>query len=170
MKNSQNKNKYIILKFLILVLAVTLVVKYAGTSSRGSVAGAFEWEKEVNVYFIDRQIAETTSCEATVVVKRKVPNAETLGPGAIDMLIKGLSKKESGSYSTAVNSNTLLQKFEIKNGVAYVDFNLSLNNDVTGSCMAVAIRSQIEKTLTDLPDINSVVISVNGETEGILEP
>ena len=167
----ERNNKYKILEFLILVLAVVLIVKYAGTSSsRGSVAGAFEWEKEANVYFIDRQIAETTSCEATVVVKRKVPNAETLGPGAIDMLIKGLSKKESGSYSTAVNSNTLLQKFEIKNGVAYVDFNLSLNNDVTGSCMAVAIRSQIEKTLTDLPDINSVVISVNGETEGILEP
>ena len=167
----ERNNKYKILEFLILVLAVVLIVKYAGTSSsRGSVAGAFEWEKEINVYFIDSQALETSSCEATVALQRKVPNAETLGPGAIDMLIKGLSKKESGSYSTAVNSNTLLQKFEIKNGVAYVDFNLSLNNDVTGSCMAVAIRSQIEKTLTDLPDINSVVISVNGETQGILEP
>lgn len=169
MKNSQNKNKYIILKFLILVLAVTLVVKYAGTSSRGSVAGAFEWEKEVNVYFIDRQIAETTSCEATVVVKRKVPNAETLGPGVLDALIKGLSSKESRSLYTSIDPAILLQKFEIKNKVAFVDFS-SLGQNIDGSCKVIAIRSQIEKTLTDLPDINSVVISVNGETEGILEP
>ncbi|MEK7063031.1 MAG: GerMN domain-containing protein [Patescibacteria group bacterium] len=164
------KNKYKILEFLILVLAVVLIVKYAGTSSsRGSVAGAFEWEKEANVYFIDRQIAETTSCEATVVVKRKVPNAETLGPGVLDALIKGLSSKESRSLYTSIDPAILLQKFEIKNKVAFVDFS-SLGQNIGGSCKVIAIRSQIEKTLTDLPDINSVVISVNGETEGILEP
>ena len=166
----ERNNKYKILEFLILVLAVVLIVKYAGTSSsRGSVAGAFEWEKEANVYFIDRQIAETTSCEATVVVKRKVPNAETLGPGVLDALIKGLSSKESRSLYTSIDPAILLQKFEIKNKVAFVDFS-SLGQNIDGSCKVIAIRSQIEKTLTDLPDINSVVISVNGETEGILEP
>jgi predicted rRNA methylase YqxC with S4 and FtsJ domains len=32
------------------------------------------------------------------------------------------------------------------------------------------VKAQIEKTLTDLSDIDNVVISINGQTEGILEP
>lgn len=167
----QQSNKYKILEFLILVLAIALVVKYAGTSStRGTVAGAFEWEKEVNVYFVDAEKAKTSSCEADAALKRTIPNAETLGPGTIDALLQGLSSKEALSYYSAISEKVLLQKFEIKNKVAYVDFNGSLNDGVAGSCVVTAIRSQIEKTLTDLPDINSVVISVDGQTEGILEP
>ena len=64
----------------------------------------------------------------------------------------------------------MIQKFEIKNKVAYVDFNSNLNKGVGGSCKVIAIKSQIENTLNNLPDIDSVVISVNGKTDGILEP
>jgi hypothetical protein len=51
-----------------------------------------------------------------------------------------------------------------------VDFGSSFNRGVAGSCRVAAIKAQIETTLNNLPDIDSVVISVNGQTKGILEP
>lgn len=131
---------------------------------------AFEWEKTVKVYFVDRAKLETSSCEADVALERQVINAETLGPGAIEALLKGLSETEKETYLSAIGPNVLLQNFEIKDRVAYVDFNSSFNEGIGGSCNVIALRSQVEKTLTVLPDIDAVVISVDGETEGILEP
>lgn len=133
-------------------------------------AGQFERVKSVNVYFVDKAKAESSSCEADVVIVRQVPNAESLGLGALEALANGLLPDEQGFYYSAINKDTRIQRFEIKNGTAYVDFNSALNKDSGGSCRVIAIRSQIEKTLLDLPDIDSVVISVDGETEGILEP
>jgi len=151
------------------VIFLILIKAYDSSFSSNS-ANAFEWEKQVGVYFVDLKKAKTSSCEADVSLKRVVPNAETLGPGAIEMLIKGPTPDEEKFYYSAINKNTLLQKFEIKNRVAYVDFNSSLNQNVAGSCNVIAIRSQIENTLKNLPDIDSVIISVNGQIEGILEP
>lgn len=137
---------------------------------RNNQASAFEWEKQVSVYFVDLKKAETSSCEADVPLTRTVPNAETLGPGSLAALLQGLVDKEGAMYYSAINPDVLVQSFEIKNRVAYVDFNSKLNEGVAGSCKLIAIRSQIENTLNNLPDIDSVVISVDGQTEGILEP
>lgn len=151
------------------VLFLVLVKVFDGSNSSNS-ANAFEWEKQVNVYFVDLEKAKTSSCEADMAVPRTILNAETFGPGAIEALIKGPTADEEKLYYSAIKTDTLLQKFEIKDRVAYVDFNSSLNEGVAGSCNVIAIRSQIENTLVNLPDIDSVVISVNGQTEGILEP
>jgi len=163
--------KYFLYIVVCAMIFFVFVKIFDGSTSTNS-ANAFEWEKTVQIYFVDLKKAETSSCEADVALKRVVINAETLGPGAIEMLIKGLTPKEtkSNKYISLINPKTLLQKFEVKGGVAYVDFDSGLNQEVAGSCKVTAIRSQIEKTLIALPDIDSVVISVNGETEGILEP
>lgn len=151
------------------IVFLLLMTFYSGQFSSKS-ATVFEWQKSVKVYFVDIKKAESTSCEADFVVTRSVPNAETLGPGAISVLLEGPSESEKQTAFSAINPGSLLQKFEVKNGVAYADFNSSLNQNIAGSCTVTAIRSQIEKTLLTLPDIDSVVISINGETEGILEP
>lgn len=160
--------------FYIVACAVVflILIKVYDDSVPSQSAVAFEWEKTVDVYFVDKMDTKTKSCEATLPLKRTVLNAETLGPGAIEALIKGLTAEEvgSGKYLSSVNSKTLLQKFEIKNRVAYVDFGDALNKGVVKSCTVVAIRSQIENTLNALPDIDSVVISINGKTSGTLEP
>jgi spore germination protein GerM len=151
-----------------MALALALFKIFSGYPP--SPASAFtEWEKPVRVYFIDKAEMENSSCEANVALGRTVINAETLGPGALEALLKGLSSEESVMYQSAIATSTRIQSFVVSNGVAFVDFT-SLSDEIAGSCNAVAIRSQIEKTLTDLPDIDSVVISVDGETEGILEP
>jgi spore germination protein GerM len=86
-------------------------------------------------------------------------------------LLNGITESEKSSgYFTSLNDGILIQKFEIKDKVAYVDLSSLFNQGVAGSCKVTAIKSQIENTLNNLPDIDSVVISVDGKTKGILEP
>ncbi len=162
--------KYFVYIVACAVVFLFLVNTFENHKDSTSVASAFEWEKVVNVYFVDSAKAETSDCTANVGIERKVLNAETLGPGALSALIEGLKPEEQSAYFSAINPATLIQKFEIINGTAYVDFSSALSDGVAGSCSVLAIRSQIENTLLALPDIDSVVISINGETEGILEP
>lgn len=160
--------KYV--EFGILVLGIALFIKYSGISFQNNKAGAFEWEKEVNVYLPNSKMGSSGDCSKVFPVKRKVPNAEILGPGAIGILLEGASDEEKAEgYFTSIDGEVLLQKFELKKRIAYVDFNQKFS-ETGGSCNVMSIRSEVEETLKNLPDINSVVISVNGETEGILEP
>jgi len=161
-----------ILACILLFLVITGAFPGGQDISPGvpNTATSFEWKKEVSIFVVDRALAETSSCEATARLVRRIPNAETLGPGALQALIMGLSVEEEADYWSAINKDTLIQKFEIIGGVAYVDFSAELNSGIAGSCNVVAIRSQIENTLVALPDINSVILSVDGQIEGILEP
>jgi len=153
------------------VIVFLILIKVYTGSSNSKVVDAFEWEKEVNIYLSNSKMGSDEDCSKVFPVTRKILNAETFGPGALEALLKGLNleDKENG-YSTAINDNVLVQKFEILNKVAFVDFNSGFNEGVAGSCRVEAIVAQIENTLNNLSDIDSVVISVNGKTEGILEP
>jgi len=134
-------------------------------------ASAFEWNKTVSVFFGNSNIESKTDCRDNFPVQRRVINAETLGPGALEALINGVTPEEKAQgYYSYINPYSLVQKFEIIDKVAYVDFDKTFNQGVAGSCNVLGIRSQIERTLNSLPDIDSVIISVDGETEGILEP
>jgi spore germination protein GerM len=163
------KLKYIlcVVVGLIVLLALAKIFFWPFPAKQ---AVAFEWEKQVDVYFGNNVKGSDKDCTKVFPVTRTILNAETFGPGALEQLLKGVSAAEKAlGYSTALNDGILLQKFEIKNKVAYVDFNQRFS-ETAGSCMISAIKSQIENTLNNLPDIDSVVISVNGKTEGILEP
>lgn len=148
-----------------------MLAKYLDGSAQNNQANAFDWEKQVNVYFGNSEMGSSEDCSKVFPLSRTILNAETFGPGALEALLKGVSEEEKESgYFTSLNEGVLLQKFEIKDKVAYTDFNSSFNEKMGGSCRIQNIKSQIEITLNSLPDIDSVVISVNGETEGILEP
>ena len=62
------------------------------------------------------------------------------------------------------------QSLEVKDGTVYIDFNSALDEGVAGSCRVLAIRSQITETLKAFSDTDQVVISINGDTESILQP
>src|SRR3989344_1924443 len=71
-------------------------------------ATAFEWEKTVNVYFAYNGPKEESDCTYVVPFPRTVLNAETLGPGALEALLKGpvLSELEMNrGLSTAIPEN-----------------------------------------------------------------
>lgn len=157
---------YIIICALVLFAMVRV---FNGSSSNS--ANAFEWEKQVTVYFGNKEMGSSEDCSKVFPVSRVILNAETFGPGALEALLNGVSEEEKTTgYFNSLNSGILLQKFEIKNKVAYIDFNSRFNEGIGGSCRITNIKSQIETTLNNLPDIDSVVLSINGQTEGILEP
>ena len=159
------------LYILACVFIFVVIAKAYGASFKSKMVSGFEWEKEVNIYLSNGEKGSSSDCSLVFPVSRKILNAETLGPGTLEMLLNGPTTEEVASgYTSAINENVLIQKFEILDKVAYVDFNAQFKEGMGGSCKAQTIRSQIENTLNALPDIGSVVISVNGETEGILEP
>ena len=111
------------------------------------------------------------SCEKTFPIYRRVAKSQVLARSALLELLKGPDRLEyEAGYGTAINSGTALQKISIENGVARVDFDSMLEVGVGGSCRVLAIESQIKETLKQFPTVKEVVISINGRTEGVLQP
>jgi len=72
-------------------------------------------------------------------------------------------------YITSIPSGTRLRRLDITSGVATADFNSALNEG-GGSCMMASRRAQIEQTLLQFPDIEQVVITVDGDATTALQP
>jgi len=61
-------------------------------------------------------------------------------------------------------------KLTITDGTALVNLSPELRAYGGGSARVASIRAQIEATLRQFPSVSQVVIAINGETEGVLEP
>lgn len=104
-------------------------------------------------------------------VEREVAIGQNNPQKALEVLLDGPSVEEAMiGLTTAINRGTVLQSFNVENGVAYADFNQRLQEGIAGSAMVNAIRQQIELTLLQFEEISQVVISIDGETEEILQP
>ncbi len=129
------------------------------TPTRSAVA--FEWEKSVNIYVPKRSDSD---CSLVYPVSRKILNAETLGPGSLEALFLGVTDEEEKSgYMTSIPKGVLVQKFEIQDKTAYVDVSAEFASGVKNKCRKEAVNSQIFKTLSDLRDIDKVVLSVDSQ-------
>jgi len=110
-------------------------------------------------------------CDVTYAVSRTIDQTVAVGRASLNQLLAGPSAIEkSQGYVTAIPEGTQLKSLEIKNGVAYANFNEKLNQGVGGSCSTDRIRSQIENTLKQFPTVKSVVIQVNGSANDVLQP
>jgi len=110
-------------------------------------------------------------CEDVVFITREIQKVATIGEASLKELLKGPTALEkSQGFSTEINAGVTINSLTISNGTARVDFSSDLNKSVAGSCRVQAIRAQIEETLKQFPTVQSVIISVNGKTENILEP
>ncbi len=151
-----------------------LVVNLSSTNEQGinstNKAVAFEREKLVSVYFVlDKgDTAIQNSCASSTPLDRMVLNAETLGLGALEKLVAGPSPLEKRKgYKSYIKEGARLKSFKIVDSVAHVYFDGDYINtdDFSGAqedieCSNTA-KAQIERTLTALPDIDSVVIESN---------
>jgi spore germination protein GerM len=63
-----------------------------------------------------------------------------------------------------------LRKLTIVDGVATADFSKEMRAYGGGSLRVTLIRQQIERTLMQFPTVRQVVITIEGESEGVLEP
>ena len=115
---------------------------------------------EVDVYFV----AVEDGMESVVPVEREVL-AENKEESA---LLELLERPEDNELSTAIEEGTTLNSFLIEDGVAFADFDERL--EAAGSATVAMIRDQIENTLLQFDSIEEVEISIDGETEDILQP
>lgn len=110
-------------------------------------------------------------CSKVYAVERQILPTQAVGQAALTELLKGPTEAEKqDGYFTSINSGTKLNNLKIENGKAYADFDARLNENIGGSCLVTSIRSQITETLKQFPTVNEVIISSNGNVEGILQP
>ena len=111
------------------------------------------------------------TCNGVFAVERNIPKTTSVGLAAIQELLKGPTDAEKAKgYTTNINTGVYVQKLTIQNSVAKVDFNAQLEYQVGGSCRTEAIIAQIRQTLKQFSTVKSVVISIDGRTEDILQP
>lgn len=110
-------------------------------------------------------------CGKTYAVERRVSKTTAAARAAVEELLRGPNAGEGSSgYFTNINDGVKIQRLSITNGTAEIDFDSAIEQAVGGSCRVIAIRTQITDTLRQFPTVKDVIISVNGETEGILQP
>jgi hypothetical protein len=126
---------------------------------------------KVKVFFNNENLDPEFSCNKVFPVERVISKTPALARAALESLLRGPSFKEQGQgFFTSINPGVKIQKLTIEDGVARVDFDEQMEFQMGGSCRVSAIRSQITETLKQFPTVKSVVISVNGRTEDILQP
>lgn len=126
---------------------------------------------QLNVYF-GNSLDKGQDCERVFPVPRTVDKTVATARAALTELFRGpTGDEQANGYFTSINPGVVIRKLTIdKNGVASADFSGELEKNVGGSCRVSAIRSQITRTLEQFPTVKSVVISVDGRTEDILQP
>jgi SHS2 domain-containing protein len=124
-------------------------------------------ELTINVYFIETIDGQ----EEIVAVEREIPYTLRTAQASVEELLKGPKPSEiDKGLSTSIAEGVELNSLHIENGVAYVDFNEALDEGIAGSAWVTSIRNQIAKTLSQFETVDEVVISIDGETENILQP
>jgi len=128
--------------------------------------------QETKIFFANVKLNEEASdCKIVYPVSRSLQNIAGIERLAVEELIKGPTEEEKAEgYVSEINPNVKVLGLSIEDGVARVDFSKELEEGVAGSCKVESIRAQIEETLKQFDNINSVVISVEGKAEGILQP
>jgi hypothetical protein len=146
------------------MVTVPLTLKASDTAVTGDTMS-------VKVYFANSKMDPEVTCEKVFPVERVIPKTQSTAKVAIEELLKGPTADEkTAQYTTQLNDGVVLNKLTIVDGVAKVDFSAKMDEKMGGSCRVGLIRRQIEETLKQFPSIKSVVISVEGRTEDILQP
>jgi hypothetical protein len=127
----------------------------------------------VKVYFTTANTGgeEDFDCRYVEAIAKEVPYSSNVARAAIERLLKGPSSEDKASgFATSINPNVKVNSLTIDSGIVRVDFNQQLEYQVGGSCRVSSINEQITKTLKQFEEVQSVVISIDGRTEDILQP
>lgn len=125
----------------------------------------------VKAYFNNSQMDPEFSCNKVFPIERTVPKTVAVARAALTELLKGPTDAEKNAgFFTSINPGVKIQSLTIENGAAKIDFDEQLEFQIGGSCKVSAIRAEIIETLKQFPTVSSVIISINGRTEDILQP
>lgn len=127
----------------------------------------------LQVFFTNENTGGETDfdCNDLQAVSKTVPYTLSTARAALTELLKGPSSADRAQgFSTSLNPNIKINSLTIESGIAKVDFNEQLEYQVGGSCRVSTIREQITKTLKQFDTVQTVIISIDGRTEDILQP
>ena len=125
----------------------------------------------IKAFFSSSKLDPHVSCTKVFPVERSVLKTKETAFIALIELLKGVTTSEKSSgYSTNIPEKVRINSVNVRGGIAYVDFDETLQYQIGGSCRVSAIRAQITETLKQFSSVKSVVISINGRTEDILQP
>ncbi len=127
----------------------------------------------VKIFLSDSRFAGEPyfDCSRTIAAERQVPKTTAVAKASIEALLRGATQEEiNQGFVSNINSGVRIQKLTIENKAAKIDFDEQLEFQVGGSCRVAAIRAQITDTLKQFSTVESVIISINGRTEDILQP
>lgn len=125
----------------------------------------------VKAYFNNSKMDPEYSCYKVFSVNREIPHTKATARAAVEELLKGPTAAEKADgFFTSINENVKINSLVIENKTAKIDFNEQIEYQLGGSCRVSAIRAQITETLKQFSTIDSVVISVNGRAEDVLQP
>ena len=123
---------------------------------------------DAKVYFV----RPTSQDIELVAVSRRVSGEIPLAEAVLRELLKGptAAERREGLTSLIPEGAALRSVSVSDSGVAWADFSEGLQQGVGGSMRVMGIRQQIEGTLMWISGITSVILSVEGQTEGVLQP
>lgn len=125
----------------------------------------------VKAFFNNNNLDPEISCNKVFPVERQIVKTSATARAALEQLLAGpIGFDETLGYTTSINPGVKIQSLTIVDGVAKADFDETLEKAVGGSCRVNMIGRQITETLKQFPTVKSVVISINGRTEDILQP
>lgn len=135
------------------------------------IEGGSEETMTVKAYFGNSVLDPEVSCNKVFAVEREIPKTESVARAALLELFKGTTVSEEGEgFFSSINDGVVIQSLVIEDGKATVDLNEQLEYQVGGSCKVAAIRAQIVETLKQFTNVKTVVISIDGRVEDILQP
>ncbi|HAZ17114.1 MAG: hypothetical protein A3H59_01320 [Candidatus Jacksonbacteria bacterium RIFCSPLOWO2_02_FULL_43_9] len=108
-------------------------------------------------------------CSIVYPIERRIAVTGDTNLQAIKELIKGPSLiEQTAGYISSIPQTAKLNTITSENNNIIVDFS---NLDIQGgSCAVMAVRAQIIETIKALTQIENITISIQGETEDILQP
>ncbi|MBU1046088.1 GerMN domain-containing protein [Patescibacteria group bacterium] len=160
------------IKQILSILVIVLIGVVAGTLFY--LFYPENWETTTVTLFWGNKVEDPEGlfCERVYPLERKIKGAtDNKIILTLEELLKGPTKEEmEAGFFTTINPGVKVQDLIIEGRVAIVDFDETLEQAVGGSCRVGAIRAQITETLKHFPEIDNVIISVDGRTEDILQP
>ncbi len=160
------------IKQLLSILVIVLIGVVAGAliylfypESWGTTTVTLFWGNKI-------EDPEGLFCERVYSLERKIDGAiDDTALLTLEELLKGPTKEEmEKGFFTTISPGVKIQKLVVEDRIAKVDFDETLEKEVGGSCRVGAIRAQITETLKRFPEIDNVVISIDGRIEDILQP
>jgi hypothetical protein len=117
------------------------------------------------------QDPQSLNCEVAYPVTRTVAKTDSPAKVALMLLLEGPTEEEKQQgFFTSIKEGTTLQSVLLNETLLTADFNDVLQYEVGGSCLVGAIRAQITQTGLQFPTVEEVKISINGNSEEILQP